>query len=106
MDPFNQVSDNINIDTNVFLDDEQIVIFGIKKGKTNTYIVGLQLDSPTLTKTLEKMKKSFGCGGSIKEVEYDGKMVQSLHLQGDKVLLATKFIESLNVGKVISKPIV
>ena len=106
MDPFNQVSDNINIGTNVSFDDEQIVIFGIKKGKTNTYIVGLQLDSPTLTKTLEKMKKSFGCGGSIKEVEYDGKMVQSLHLQGDKVVKATEFIESLGVGKVISKPIV
>ena len=106
MDSFDQVSTNINIGANVILDDEQIVVFGVKKGKTNTYIVGLQLDSPTLTKTLEKMKKSFGCGGSIKEVEYDGKMMQSLHLQGDKVLLATKFIENLNVGKVISKPIV
>jgi len=100
MDPFNQVS------TNITIDDEQIVVFGVRKGKTNTYIVGLQLDRPTLTKTLEKMKKSFGCGGSIKEVEYDGKMMQSLHLQGDKVVKATEFIESLGVGKVISKPIV
>ena len=100
MDPFNQVSDNIS------LDDEQIVIFGIKKGKTNTYIVGLTLDSPTLTKTLEKMKKSFGCGGSIKEVEYNGKMMMALHLQGDKVTKAAEFIEKLNVGKVDAKQIV
>ena len=100
MDPFNQISNKIN------LDDEQIVVFGVKKGKTNTYIIGLQLDSPTLAKTLEKMKKSFGCGGSIKEVEYNGNIVNALHLQGDKVAKATEFIENLNVGKVISKAIV
>jgi translation initiation factor 1 (eIF-1/SUI1) len=52
------------------------------------------------------MKKSFGCGGSIKEVEYDGKMMTALHLQGDKVAKATEFIENLNVGKILSKPIV
>jgi translation initiation factor 1 (eIF-1/SUI1) len=100
MDSFNQTSTNFN------LDDEKIVVFGVKKGKTNTYIVGLTLDSPTLTKTLEKMKKSFGCGGSIKEVEYDGKMMIALHLQGDKVAKATEFIENLNIGKIISKPII
>lgn len=100
MDPFNQVSNNLN------LDDEQIVVFGMKKGKTNTYIVGLQLDSQTLTKTLETMKKRFGCGGSIKEVEYDGQNVTALHLQGDKVEKATEFIQQMNVGKVISKPVV
>lgn len=101
MDSLEHVSTNFN------LDDTDIVIFGVKKGKTNTYIVGLELDSPTLTKTLEKMKKSFGCGGSIKEVEYDGKMVIALHLQGDKIVKASEFIQTLNIGKkIISKPIV
>ena len=102
MDPFNQTSTNFSID------DEPIVVYGEKRGKTNTYVVGLStlVDSQTLTKTLEKMKKSFGCGGSIKEVEYDGKEVVALHLQGDKVAKVTEFITQMNLGKVISKPVV
>lgn len=101
MDSFVQVSTKLDID------DNQVVVFGAKKkGKFNTFVVGLQLDIPTLATILEKMKKSFGCGGSIKDIEYDGKMMQSLHLQGDKVGVATHFIETLNVGKIVSKPIV
>ena len=100
MDQFNQTSANID------LDDNLIVIYGEKRKKTNTYIIGLPLDELMLKTHLKTMKNQFGCGGSIKEVELDGKNVKALHLQGDKIEKATRYIEQFNYGKIESRYII
>lgn len=84
--------------------DEPIVVFGERTGKkANTYIVGLPTEE--MKTTLEKMKKKFGCGGSVKMITYEEEERTVLHLQGDKVANAGEYIKTTTKEKVIVKPI-
>jgi translation initiation factor 1 len=54
-------------------------------GKTVTVISGLPLDNPSLPELAAEIKKTFGCGGSVK----DGNIL----IQGDKRELLLKLLK-------------
>ena len=102
--------DTFLVETNniLFKPEEQIVVFGEKTGRrANTYIVRWAISDDDIKNHLEKMKKSFGCGGSIKNIDYEGQSdIKAIHLQGDTVVKAGKYIKSLGIKKVLIKEII
>jgi translation initiation factor 1 (eIF-1/SUI1) len=98
----NQVDFIVEEKTEDLLKNNKVIVFGVDGKKKNTYIIGLDNNtSKTISDTktiLEKMKKTFGCGGSIKEVQYQGKPYNALHLQGDMIKKVGKYLESINVS--------
>jgi translation initiation factor 1 (eIF-1/SUI1) len=98
--PLNEVDFNHFEDTTEsLLTNNKVIVFGVNGKKKNTYIIGLDKQTTNLDvkSILEKMKKTFGCGGSIKEVQYQGKPYNALHLQGDMIKKAGKYLSTLNI---------
>ena len=99
--PLNNIDfNNIEESTDTLLINNKVIVFGVANGKKkNTYIIGLDKHTniPDIKIILEKMKKTFGCGGSIKNVQYQGKDYNALHLQGDMIKKAGKYLATLNI---------
>lgn len=101
MDIFTQSNNNIS------LEDNNITIFGKKMGRnSNTYVIGWKASDEEYKKTLDKLKKQLGCGGTIKKIEYEGKEYNALHLQGDKVFKVETFFKNMNINNLIVKEII
>lgn len=105
MDQFTSFANNVSIDT------EQITIFGEKKGKKiNTYIIGINqyphAGDVDMKHILENMKKKFGCGGSIKTVNYENRDWTAVHLQGDQLTKAFTCLNALNMKNVSIKNLI
>ncbi len=101
--PLNEVDFNhFEEPTETLLTNNKVIVFGVNGKKKNTYIIGLEKNTniPDIKNVLEKMKKTFGCGGSIKEVEFQGKKFESLHLQGDMIKKAGKYLASINIKNI------
>jgi len=91
---------------NIFNDDK-IVVFCERSGKRhNTYIVGWNISDEEIKKNLEKMKKTFGCGGAIKTINYEGKETQALNLQGNFIIKTGEYLKSLKLSNLIIKEMV
>jgi translation initiation factor 1 (eIF-1/SUI1) len=98
--PINEVDfTNFQEPAETLLINNKVIVFGVNGKKKNTYIIGLDKNSiiTDVKNVLEKMKKTFGCGGSIKEVQYQGKPYNALHLQGDMIKKAGKYLATLNI---------
>ena len=101
MDPFSSMeTTNIMTEASSLLNKKKITIKGESRGrKADTYIINWELSEEDEQTHLKKMKKSFGCNGSIKFVDFDGKKdIKALHLQGDKIQDAKKYLISLNIN--------
>ena len=97
---FNKQNDNI-------FKDEKVVVFCERSGKHhNTYIVGWNTKEEELKKSLEIMKKNFGCGGAIKNIIYEGKEKQAINLQGNFVIKAGEYMKTLKLEKLIIKELI
>ncbi len=91
---------------NIF-NDNKITVFCEKSGRRcNTYIVGWNTTDDEQKNALEKMKKKFGCGGAIKNVNYEGVDMKSLNLQGNVVIKAGEYLKSLKLENLIIKELV
>lgn len=113
MDPFNNtlndtLNDTLNaLDTfnthsnSITFDDMNVTIVIERRGrKTNTYIVGWKLEQTVIKEHLQKMKKKFGCNGSIKTITYDNEEVEVLHLQGEHTPKILEYLKENGVVKV------
>jgi translation initiation factor 1 (eIF-1/SUI1) len=101
MDPF------IQIQNNTIIDEINVIIFGEKCGRrSNTYIIGWNISEVESKSALEKMKKQFGCGGSIKMVNYEGTEQRALHLQGDKITKVEQFLKNMNIQNLTVKELI
>jgi translation initiation factor 1 (eIF-1/SUI1) len=102
--PLNTVYfDHFGEPEDTLLTNNKVIVFGVAAGKKkNTYIIGLEKHTniPDVKSILEKMKKTFGCGGSIKDVQYQSKDYSALHLQGDMVKKAGKYLATLNISNI------
>ncbi len=100
--PLNEVEFNhFEEPSETLLVNNKVIVFGVQNGKKkNTYIIGLEkiTNIPDVKTILEKMKKTFGCGGSIKEVQYQSKDYNALHLQGDMIKKVGKYLAPLNIS--------
>ncbi len=98
---FNEQNNNI-------FDDEKIVVFCERSGKRhNTYIGGWNISEEETKTHLEKMKKKFGCGGAIKNINYEGnENTKSLNLQGNFVVKTGEYLKSLKLKNLIIKELV
>ncbi len=106
MDQFLVEQNNTN---DIFKEEyTSVIVFCEKSGRRyNTYIVGWTASEDDLKKALEKMKKTFGCGGAIKKINYEGKEdIKSLNLQGNFVIKTANFLKSLNIQNLIIKELV
>ncbi len=94
-----------NDNSHIKLLDKTIIIFGEIQGrKINTFIIGWDCTEDERKTALEKMKKSFGCGGSLKNIEYEGKTVNAIHLQGNQIVKGEKYLIKNTVSlKIIAK---
>jgi translation initiation factor 1 (eIF-1/SUI1) len=108
MDPFfSMETTNFMADAAALINKKKITIMGASRGrKADTYIVNWDISEDELKTHLKTMKQDFGCNGSIKMVEYEGKQVKGLHLQGDKIskveaYLIKKNIKDLEVKKIL-----
>lgn len=91
---------------NVFNDDK-IVVFCERSGRRhNTYIVGWNISDEEIKKNLEKMKKTFGCGGAIKTITYEGKETIALNLQGNFIIKTGDYLKSLKISNLIIKEMI
>ncbi len=99
MDPFfHMETNNFMADAAAMLNKKKITIMGSSRGrKADTYIVNWDIPEEEMKVHLKKMKQDFGCNGSIKKVEYEGKEVTGLHLQGDKIKLVEAYLKKLNI---------
>ncbi len=98
---FNEQKNN-----NIF-NDEKVVVFCERSGKRyNTYVVGWNTTEDEIKNSLEKMKKTFGCGGAIKIINYEGKQTQSINLQGNFVVKTGDYLKSLKISNLIVKELV
>jgi translation initiation factor 1 (eIF-1/SUI1) len=99
MDPFFHVeTNNIMAEATSLINKKKITIMGASRGrKADTYIVNWDINEDDMKAHLKKMKQDFGCNGSIKMVEYEGKEVKGLHLQGDKIKKAEAYLKKLNI---------
>jgi translation initiation factor 1 (eIF-1/SUI1) len=91
---------------NSIFNDNKVVVFCEKNGRNyNTYIVGLdETDEQNMLKTL---KNKFGCGGTIKKINYEGKEdTKVIHIQGNFVLKTGDFLKKLNIKNLIVKELV
>ncbi len=92
---------------NKFFNDEKIVVFCERSGKRyNTYIVGWNILEEENKKHLEKMKKTFGCGGALKKIMYEGKETESINLQGNFVIKTGEYLKSLKITNLIIKELI
>jgi translation initiation factor 1 (eIF-1/SUI1) len=102
MDPFFNEQNNVNI-----FNDEKVVVFCERSGRRyNTYIVGWNAKEEEQKKTLEILKKTFGCGGAIKNINYEGKEIQSLNLQGNFVIKTGEYMKTLKLQNLIIKELI
>jgi translation initiation factor 1 (eIF-1/SUI1) len=94
------------LNNNTILNDNKITVFCVKSGRRyNTYIVGWDETDDKQKKTLEYMKKYFGCGGTIKNIVYQGAEMRALNLQGNWVIQAGDYLKSLKLKNLIIKDI-
>ena len=94
-------------DSKTTFDDNNIIIFGQKKGRrTNTYIINWKIPEDELKSSLKHMKKSYGCNGSIKMVNYEGNDIKALQLQGDQISKSHLYLISLGITNIIIKDII
>ena len=64
--------------------DNMIEIWVEERGrKSDTYIVGWDVDDETLKLHLKTIKKKRGCNGSIKQILKDNNSVKVMQLQGN-----------------------
>ena len=92
---------------NNIIKDNQIIVFGDKKGKHyNTYIIGWDLSDKEIKDAMEKLKKRFGCGGAIKNIIYKGIDTQSINLQGNFVIKVGEYMKTLNIKNLIIKELI
>lgn len=99
--------EDVNDDTFALLDEQNIIIFGQKKGRrTNTYIINWKISEDELKSSLKNMKKKYGCNGSIKMVNYEGNDIKALQLQGDQIAKAHVYLISLGIMNIIIKDII
>ncbi len=91
---------------NTLFKDDRIVVFCEKNGRNyNTYIVGW--DETDEKNILEKLKKKFGCGGTIKKINYDGKDdTKAINIQGNFVVKTGTYLKTLNLKNLIIKELV
>jgi translation initiation factor 1 (eIF-1/SUI1) len=99
----NTAEPNNKLDDPLF-DSNIITIFGEQAGRrSNTYVVGLNVDKATREEYLKTLKK--GCGGSIKEIDYNEIKQTVIHLQGDQIAKVHAFLKKIPVQqKIIVKP--
>ena len=99
MDPFfSMETTNIMSDAESLIYKKKITIMGSSRGrKADTYIINWDLQEDDMKIHLKKMKQDFGCNGSIKMVEFEGKEVKALHLQGDKIKKAEEYLKKQNI---------
>lgn len=90
-----------NIDENndfEFKDD--IIIFSEKNGrKTNTYIIKWDINKDEKKDHLRKLKRKYGCNGSIKIKSFQGNDYESIHLQGDFKDETKEYLLSNNISE-------
>ncbi len=86
--------------------DDKIVVYCEKSGRNyNTYIVGW--DETDEKNMLEKLKKKFGAGGTIKKVNYNGKDdTKVINIQGNFVVKIGDYLKSLNIKNLVIKELV
>lgn len=108
MDPFfSMETTNVMSDAESLIYKKKITIMGSSRGrKADTYIINWELPEEELKAHLKKMKQDFGCNGSIKMVEFEGKEVKALHLQGDKIKKTEEFLKKLNIKDLDVKMII
>ncbi len=99
MDPFFQMeTTNIIAEATSLINKKKITIMGSSRGrKADTYIVNWAIPEDEMKYHLKKMKQDFGCNGSIKMVEYEGKETKGLHLQGDKIKKVEEYFLKINI---------
>ncbi len=93
---------------NVIFKDEKVVVFCEKTGRRyNTYIVGWEASETDYKNTLEKLKKKFGCGGAIKNINYEGQDdTKAINIQGNFVVKTGEYFKTLNIQNLIVKELV
>lgn len=95
MNPFDNISTN-HINTN-----QNFIEIWIEKngGKKNTYLSGWNIHEKQLKKHLKIMKKTMGCGGSLKNINTKNstELLQVIHLQGDHSEYIKEYISSHGV---------
>tara|TARA_B100001287_G_scaffold262888_1_gene253256 strand:+ start:175 stop:486 length:312 start_codon:yes stop_codon:yes gene_type:complete len=85
------------VSNNLTPTNQNITVWKESRGrKTNTYVIGWNLEKEDLSRHLKEFKKSKGCNGSLKEND-DGDGFK-LHFQGDKILEIIDFMESKGVN--------
>jgi translation initiation factor 1 (eIF-1/SUI1) len=105
MDPFNITTENLN--TTIMQEELIPTIFCEKNGrKSNTYIINWNISDAEQKNHLEKMKKKFGTGGTVKTVLFEGKEYSALHIQGDNINKVRDYLVSLKIKNFIVKPII
>ncbi len=104
MDPFNTTE---NLNTTLMQEELTPIIFGERHGKkTNTYIINWNITDVEQKSHLEKMKKKYGCGGTLKSIIYEGKEYTALHIQGNNINKVRDYMVSLNIKNIIVKTII
>jgi translation initiation factor 1 (eIF-1/SUI1) len=84
-----------------------IIIFAEKRGRrADTYIINLTLSESEKLELLKSMKKKFGCNGSSKTVQFEGKDVKALHLQGDQIKKVKVLLISMNITNLEIKELI
>lgn len=84
--------------------DNFIDIMVKKNGKkTNTYISGWDIDDILLKQHLLKLKKLYGCGGSITNINKDDNNIKVLHLQGDRSEMVLLYLINQGINKDLIK---
>ena len=98
----------INQNNNTIFKDEKVVVFCEKSGRRyNTYIVGWDASDTDYKNTLKKLTKTFGCGGAIKTINYEGKDdTKAINIQGNFVVKTGEFLKTLNIKNLIVKELV
>ena len=98
-EPTNELDDTL-VDSNI------ITIFGEQAGKrSNTYVVGLNIDDTLRKEYVKTLKKKHGCNGSIKKIKYDDIEQIVIQLQGNQITKVHTFLKEIGVKqKIIVKP--
>ena len=94
MNPFECEDDNVS--NNITPTTVNITVWKEKKGrKTNTYVIGWNLEKDELKGYLKEFKQKHGCNGSLKiDEETDGPKLQ---FQGDKIDEVIELINSKGI---------
>lgn len=86
--------------------DIPVIVFCEKTGRRyNTYIIGLT--DADEKKTIDTLKKKFGCGGAIKKINYEGNEdTRAINIQGNFVIKTGEYLKTLNIKNLIIKELV